>query len=449
LLEGTQVTSLGTFLARIQPLAESLRGIDHVINLCERRPAFLAAFAATRLSGAITILPASRSAQAIANACAQYPGARILDDEVVASGLAAAITGDTGELAPRRVTSPSARATAALLERWHASTPAACAAIAWTSGSSGEPTAHRRSWAEFTASIMQTRSVFIDTLPAALQGETPWIVGTVPAHHMFGLELSVLLPLLGGLGLHAARPLLPAEVATALEAIPHPRILVSAPAHLQAIVRSGLAMPHVDLVASATAPMSEDLARAVETITGARLLDMLGSTETCLIGCRRPTLDLTWRAYPGVRFERRDSGTDVLTPWFEHPRQLPDKIDADDQGRFVLHGRHSDFIDVAGKRASLADLNRQLLAIPGVVDGVIFQPSQGDGLVRRLAALVVAPGLSAETVRDALARGIDPVFLPRPLHLVERLPRNDTGKLPRERLEDALAAIRRTSGTSQ
>jgi acyl-coenzyme A synthetase/AMP-(fatty) acid ligase len=35
---------------------------------------------------------------------------------------------------------------------------------------------------------------------------------------------------------------------------------------------------------------------------------------------------------------------------------------------------------------------------------------------------------------------MDPVFLPRPLLLVERLPRNGVGKLPRELL---LAAIRR------
>ena len=33
---------------------------------------------------------------------------------------------------------------------------------------------------------------------------------------------------------------------------------------------------------------------------------------------------------------------------------------------------------------------------------------------------------------------IDPVFLPRPLRLVEALPRNETGKLPRAALLDLL-----------
>jgi acyl-coenzyme A synthetase/AMP-(fatty) acid ligase len=64
----------------------------------------------------------------------------------------------------------------------------------------------------------------------------------------------------------------------------------------------------------------------------------------------------------------------------------------------------------------------------------------------RLTAFVVAPGLDRTAVLAALRERIDPVFLPRPLHLVDALPRNATGKLPRESLvalARALAARRR------
>ena len=37
-------------------------------------------------------------------------------------------------------------------------------------------------------------------------------------------------------------------------------------------------------------------------------------------------------------------------------------------------------------------------------------------------------------LRRALRDRVDPVFLPRPFHLVASLPRNETGKLPRARL---------------
>jgi acyl-coenzyme A synthetase/AMP-(fatty) acid ligase len=61
--------------------------------------------------------------------------------------------------------------------------------------------------------------------------------------------------------------------------------------------------------------------------------------------------------------------------------------------------------------------------------------------VTRLAAFAVAPGLSAEFILSALRQRIDPAFLPRPLHLVESLPRNAAGKLTRERLETMVAKV--------
>ena len=61
-------------------------------------------------------------------------------------------------------------------------------------------------------------------------------------------------------------------------------------------------------------------------------------------------------------------------------------------------------------------------------------------LESRLCAVVVAPGLSAGQLRAALRQRIDPIFLPRPMMFVERLPRNATGKLPRA---DLLALLDR------
>jgi len=59
--------------------------------------------------------------------------------------------------------------------------------------------------------------------------------------------------------------------------------------------------------------------------------------------------------------------------------------------------------------------------------------------VARLAAFAVAPGHTAESLMSALRLRIDPAFLPRPLCMVEALPRNDIGKLPRESLTRIVA----------
>jgi acyl-coenzyme A synthetase/AMP-(fatty) acid ligase len=61
-----------------------------------------------------------------------------------------------------------------------------------------------------------------------------------------------------------------------------------------------------------------------------------------------------------------------------------------------------------------------------------------EGETARPAALVVAPGRRAEDLRRELGALIDAVFVPRPLRVVEALPRNPLGKLPREKLIELL-----------
>jgi acyl-coenzyme A synthetase/AMP-(fatty) acid ligase len=113
---------------------------------------------------------------------------------------------------------------------------------------------------------------------------------------------------------------------------------------------------------------------------------------------------------------------------------LSDSIEILGDGRFLLHGRHADLVNIAGKRSSLAYLNHQIAALPGVVDAVFFLPDETADGVSRLCAVVVAPGVERRQLLAALRERIDPVFLPRPLILVDALPRNATGKLPRARL---------------
>jgi acyl-coenzyme A synthetase/AMP-(fatty) acid ligase len=252
---------------------------------------------------------------------------------------------------------------------------------------------------------------------------------------MYGMELSILLPLSGDMAVHAGRPLFPADIASALAELPRPRVLVSTPVHLRAIVESPQEFPEVDAIVSATAPLDQSLAAAVVTKLKGEMVEMFGSTETCVFASRRTAREEAWRLYDGVRLEPQPEGTLVHAPWFIEPILLQDMVELRGDSHFVVRGRSSDMIEVAGKRASLSDLTRRLLAIDGVKEAVVFQPdTDAVGTIRRVAALVVAPNLTAREVLDQLAAGVDSAFLPRPLLIVEQLPRNELGKLPRENL---------------
>ena len=73
-------------------------------------------------------------------------------------------------------------------------------------------------------------------------------------------------------------------------------------------------------------------------------------------------------------------------------------------------------------------------AIGCVKDGVFFIPKADRSKEplgeTRLGAFVVASGISKAEVLKALRSRIDAAFMPRPLFMVDELPRNSTGKLP-------------------
>jgi acyl-coenzyme A synthetase/AMP-(fatty) acid ligase len=312
--------------------------------------------------------------------------------------------------------------------------------IGYTSGSTGRPHANRKTWGMLTAATALNAARVREALRERSEA-LPWILATVPPQHMYGMELSVLLPLVGGMGIHAGRPLYPADIAAALAELPVPRVLVTTPVHLRALLQSGIALPPLDVVVSATAPLSSDVAASVEQRFGATLVEFFGSTETCVIASRRTASEPGWRPYPGVTLQPSDDATQVDAPWFTAPVVLQDVLEMRGDGTFVVCGRNADMVEVGGKRASLADLTRRLLSVRGVSDAIVFQPDRVEGApVQRLAALVVAEGLDESALVAQLAPAIDPVFLPRPLVFVPRLPRNEVGKLPREQL---LAALRR------
>ena len=151
---------------------------------------------------------------------------------------------------------------------------------------------------------------------------------------------------------------------------------------------------------------------------------------------------LEWQLWPGVSLTSKDGQAWAQGGHIEQPTPMCDVLEVKGEDRFLLHGRMADLVNIAGKRSSLAYLNHQLNSIQGVVDGTFFLPDESPASatgVTRVAAFVVAPGLDAAALTEELRRRIDPVFLPRPLLFVERLPRNGTGKLPREALR-ALAA---------
>lgn len=413
-----RAVSVGEFLADVAATAAVLPPAGDAINLCEDRYAFLVAFCAVACRGRANLLPPSRAAHAVDEALAAYPGSFALGDRAL-------------QPSPRGFVQVPPLGVHGRLEEVPTLAADQIVAIGFTSGSTGQPKPNPKTWASFHASNAQNVEA-LAALPGLSGGAIAHGVATVPPQHMYGIELSILLPLLGPYAVHSGRPLFPGDLAQALADVPAPRLLVTTPVHLRALLRDPAPLPPLAGITSATAPLPPELAAEAEARYQAPVLEFFGSTETCVIARRRTASEADWQLFPAVQLRPQPDGTLVDAPYFPQPVTLQDVVELLPGHAFRLCGRHADLVEIAGKRASLADLTRRVLALDGVEDAIVLQLDECDSFgVQRIAALVVAPSRDEAGMLRQLREAVDAAFLPRPLRKVAALPRNETGKLPR------------------
>jgi acyl-coenzyme A synthetase/AMP-(fatty) acid ligase len=421
------------FLLDVEATAERLPERRHALNLCSDRYRFLVAFAAVLVRGQVSLLSSDRTPHALEQLVAAYPEAYAIGDEAdrPLPGV---------EHAPLRLEERRRRPGAVPL------VPAGrIAAVVATSGSTGAPALHAKPWGALVACSEAAAERFGFSGPGTAAAA---IVGTVPPQHMYGFETTVLLPLHAAVSSYAGSTFFPYDVARALEAAPAPRVLVTTPLQIRTLLAAGGALPPLEAVISATAPLPAELAREAEAAWKTRVLEIFGATEVGSIASRHTLEGERWRAYRSVTLRPEgEEGAAVGVAHLPGEVLLADRVEVLDGGSFRLLGRRADLVKLAGKRASLAGLNAILCAIEGVEDGTFFAPDDLDtNVAARLSAFVVAPGRSEAEIAAALRARVEAPFLPRRVVKVAALPRNDLGKIARTALAELHRdALRRRS----
>lgn len=416
-----QSVSVAEFLGSAIHLSENFKKADYIVNLCRDRYNFLLVFAAALIGKKTSIHPPNRQTDSLNDILKDYQSNLcISDDPDSLSGLECMNLNEVMALddVKRKVEYPE-------IEKDH------LAAIAFTSGSTGKPSPNRKTWGIFvgTTERLARRFGFYDSQPI--------LVGTVPSQHMYGLEMTILMALHGNCTLHDHIPFFPKDVGTTLDSIESAKVLVTTPVHLRALVESGIELSPLQLIVSATAPLSTPLAEKAEELGGCHLEEIYGCTEGGSIATRHTVKEPIWKLLDDMKIRSGREDESILVA--EH---LPDEVILQDQ--LILHseeefeflGRNQDMLNVGGKRYSVADLVLRLLEIEGVKDAFVFVPDEGEK-VSRPFALVVSDITEKQIVR-ILSEKIDPVFIPRPFKLVDHIPRNETGKVGREQLQKLL-----------
>ena len=415
-----QPISAAEFIGAAAALATALPSRRYALNLCRDRYRFIVGLGAAMIARRVTLLPPGHGEAVMRDIRRDFGDLCCLaDHEDSPAGI-------------EIVRVPAdARGPALSLGEIPAFPGEQPAAIVFTSGSTGSPTPHVKSWGSLVRGALALGRHLGLTATSR-----PSIVGTVPAQHMFGLETTVMLALQWCGAVDAGQPLLPFDIKAAVDATPAPRWLMTTPLHLHACVSDGIDLRgSLRGVISSTMPLDTGLAGCAEELLGCPVEEIYGCSETGMIAMRRSASGPTWTLCEGLRMETQDGATRVAGGHIEPPFALPDLVELAGQDSFRLLGRASDLIKVAGKRTSLEALNARLRKVPGVADGVFYVPSVPENRAGRPAAFVVAPGTTARAILAVLRKDLDPVFLPRPLYLVDALPRTANGKITRDGLE--------------
>lgn len=305
----------------------------------------------------------------------------------------------------------------------------------FTSGTSGEPQSVDKTARQlFGEAQLLARHFSI--------GARTVLASTVPAHHLYGLLFSVLMPYFGGARFVVETPFQPAAVA---ELVGRYAVtdLVTVPAHLRALAPALSGRGELRRVFSSGAVLDPALAHEVAQ-RGVRVVDVLGSTESGGIATREPATSEVYSPLPGVQVDANADGTLRLHSPFLADAAAPYALA--DRGRlvpggFLFDGRKDGVLKIAGNRVSVQELERLARALPNVRDAAVVSVETDSARAREPWLLLASddPTISLDTVRAALGHHFDAVVLPRRLRVLERLPRNALGKLERS---EALAAFR-------
>lgn len=414
---------VGELAAMIVETAPGFRDGDSVLVACADRISMLEACLAVWSLRGIVVLAPNRARETLLDLYAQGAARCLLVDETALEGEFAAGPRSTipiKNIQTAGATSPHAACCDLVIDADRV------VARVYTSGSTGRHQCCSKTARQLFGEAKLLAATF-GFSGAALVG------ATVPAHHLYGLLFSLLMPLAAGARI-AGQLRLSADGAGEHTPITD---LITVPTHARALLEDGRIRQLSGVrTFSSGGYLDADVAKRFHAVTEADVIDVLGSSESGGIGYRLAHKESLYQPLPGIDVRCGPDGALLLrSPFLEddgatfHP--MADRVELASKGRFRHLGRTDGVVKIGGKRVAIQELKTRALALPGTTDAAVYvhQSSRLRGLELWLAVASTEPGCTALTLREALAKHFDQVLLPRRYRILKQLPRNALGKL--------------------
>ncbi|PKG78972.1 aconitate hydratase [Shewanella sp. Actino-trap-3] len=311
--------------------------------------------------------------------------------------------------------------------------------ILFTSGSSGQPKAVKKTLQQLDAEVSILEQTFAEHLPHCS------VVSTVSHQHIYGLLFKVLWPLAASRAFLSEQIDFPETLSYYLAIMPN-LCLISSPAQLTRLpdaLDNQKQQRIPSLIFSSGGPLNFDAAQAVKQCFYQLPIEIFGSTETGGIAYRRQQQPLQpWQAFTQVKIDidPQDGALMLQSVYLDNQAQwlrCDDKIELLTDGQFRLLHRLDRIVKIEEKRLSLAQVEYLLQTHPFVREAavtVLEQPRTMLGAAICLSELglktLEAEGKLAlnNALKNHLLSQFERITLPRRWRYPAHLPLNSQGK---------------------
>lgn len=313
--------------------------------------------------------------------------------------------------------------------------------ILFTSGSTGKPRKVSR-----PVSCLDEEARWL----AGLWGErllNCTFVASVSHQHLYGLTFRIILPLALGQPFDS-RQIAYSEQLPALDSAQR-YVFITSPAFIRRL-DTGLPAPACQLIVSAGGVLPRAEAQRAAAWFQQPVAEIYGSTETGVLATRIATAEnRCWQPFSQVQFSAENQHWRVRSPLIPHAEGLllDDRLTFSSTG-FELGERHDRTVKIEDKRVSLSDIERRLLALPGVQDAaalVISRPGRSSiGVVLALESVFSEVALKQLKRQwgEELKRWLEPVAIPRYWRVVDTIPQNSQSKRAWPQIQELFHAAR-------
>jgi len=311
----------------------------------------------------------------------------------------------------------------------------------FTSGSTGEP--------KFVAKTYANIMIELQYLQQLLNVEFGDIyLPLVPSFHIYGLLLTLLLPLFSGGIIRSDIPFSPKNILA--DGMNHAHFVIANPTYYSAMKAllddcKDFDYSQIKCCISSTMPLDSQVVLQLHHDLNIPVMELYGSTETGGIAYREYYLNQNWTFFPHVHWRTDiDHVLEITSPTVSKSEKgnltdsnewysTGDIIEAIGKHSFQLLGRVNQIVKVAGNRVSLIEVET-VIKKSGLVDDIVIVGESTQGLEGEiLVAYITTQERDAKLLRKQLKQfcrtEIPPFKVPKKFIELDIIPRGVNGKV--------------------